>query len=155
MFITTDLAAQLSCLSKLTATTKPLWGSMSAQRMVEHLTDTLRIATGKNPQELAVLEDKLPGMVRFLISDKEMAPNIAVTFATPEMKERNEELELAIDEFVDEWLAFEELFAENPDHKAVHPFYGPLDGEQWLRLSQKHHTHHFKQFGLVATDQSS
>jgi predicted transcriptional regulator len=149
MFIATDLETQLVYLSQLTATTKPTWGTMTAQRMVEHLTDTLRIATGKNPQQLAIPEEKLPSMLRFLESDKEMAPNIAVDFATPDMKERNEELELAIDEFVDEWLAFEELFSEQANHTAIHPFYGPLNGEQWMRLSQKHHTHHFKQFGLI------
>jgi hypothetical protein len=137
MFIATDLETQLTYLSQLTATTKPLWGTMTAQRMVEHLTDTLRIATGKNPQKLAIPEEKLPSMLRFLDGDKEMAPNIAVDFATPDMKERNEELELAIDEFVE------------VNHTAIHPFYGPLNGEQWLRLSQKHHTHHFKQFGLI------
>jgi hypothetical protein len=149
MFIATDLETQLTYLSQLTATTKPLWGTMTAQRMLEHLTDTLRIATGKNPQKLAIPKEKLPSMLRFLEGDKEMAPNIAVDFATPDMKERNEELELAIDEFVDEWLAFEELFSEQENHTAIHPFYGPLNGEQWLRLSQKHHTHHFKQFGLI------
>jgi hypothetical protein len=134
MLIATDLETQLTYLSQLTATTKPLWGTMTAQRMVEHLTDTLRIATGKNPQKRAIPEEKLPSMLRFLEGDKEMAPNIAVDFATPDMKERNEELELAIDEFVDEWLAFEELFSEQENHTAIHPFYGSLNGEQWLRL---------------------
>ncbi|MBP5982483.1 MAG: DUF1569 domain-containing protein [Fluviicola sp.] len=152
MFIATDLESQLSYLARLSQATKPVWGSMSSQRMVEHLTDTLRIATGKNPQSLAIPEEKLPSMLRFLESDKEMAPNIAVAFATPEMELRHEELELAIDEFVDEWLAFEELYAEQPLHTSVHPFYGALNGEQWLRLAQKHHTHHFKQFGLIAAD---
>jgi hypothetical protein len=149
MFITTELETILSHLNKLTADQSPLWGNMSAQRMVEHLTDTLRIATGKNPQDLLVPEEKIDKMVAFLESDKPMALNIEVPFATPEMKLRNEEIELAIDELVDEWLQFEELYENNPNHTEIHPYYGPLNGQQWMRLNAKHLTHHFKQFGLI------
>lgn len=151
MFIGTELTDILDYMNQLTPETQPKWGKMSAHRMVEHLTDTLRIASGKNPQALAIPEDRIPRMVEFLNSDKPMAQNIAVPFATEEMNAtlRNEELELAIDEFVDEWLYFEELFTSNEGHTAIHPYYGPLNYDQWLRLSQKHHTHHFTQFGLI------
>lgn len=149
MFVAAELETLLVYLNQITPEMKPLWGSMSAQRMVEHLTDTVRIATGKNPQELAIPEEKLERMVQFLASDKPMAQNSQVPFATPEMKLRNEELELAIDEFVDEWLYFEELFESTPGYTAVHPYYGALNYEQWKRLSSKHHTHHFMQFGLL------
>ena len=52
MFIESELEVILGYLNKLTPEMKPKWGQMSAHRMVEHLTDTIRIATGKNPQEL-------------------------------------------------------------------------------------------------------
>ncbi len=149
MFVAVDLESMLSYFNKLSADQKPEWGTMGAQRMVEHLTDTLRIATGKNPQALVIPEEKLEGMLRFLDSDKPMARNIAVDFATPEMKLRNEELELAVDEFVEEWLDFEDLYQSNPGHTEVHPFYGPLNYDQWLRLHAKHLTHHFTQFNLI------
>lgn len=151
MFVASDLETLLSYLNRLTPETPPQWGRMSAQRMVEHLTDTLRIATGKNPQELLIPEEKIERMVAFLYADKPMARNIDVPFATPEMNDqlRNEELELAIDEFVEEWLHLEELFGNDPERTSVHPFYGPLNYEQWMRLSQKHHTHHFEQFNLL------
>jgi len=149
MFVAIDLESMLAYFNKLTPDQKPEWGTMNAQRMVEHLTDTLRIATGKNPQTLVVPEEKLEGMLRFLDSDKPMARNIAVDFATPEMKLRNEELELAVDEFVEEWLDFEDLYQSQPGHTEVHPYYGPLNYDQWLRLHQKHLTHHFTQFNLV------
>lgn len=149
MFVAAELETILSYLNRLTPETKAQWGSMSAQRMVEHLTDTVRIATGKNPQALVIPEDKIDRMVLFLDSDKPMAQNIQVPFATPEMKLRHEELELAIDEFVEEWLHFEELFESEEDRTARHPFYGELNYGQWKRLSAKHHTHHFTQFGLV------
>lgn len=151
MFISPDLETVITYLDKLSPEAKPLWGSMSAQRMVEHLTDSLRIATGKNPQPLLIPEERIERMLAFLDSDKPMARDIAVPFATPEMNAqlRNEELELAIDELVEEWLEYEELYASDEKHTEVHPYYGPLNYEQWERLNQKHLTHHFEQFGLL------
>lgn len=148
-FVSTDLESILSYLNKLTPDTKPSWGSMSAQRMVEHLTDTYRIATGENPQKLVMEEEKLPRMLAFLESDKPMAQNIAVGFAQSETPLRHEELELAVDEFIDTVLHFEELYENNPEMREIHPYYGPLNYEQWQRLNAKHLTHHFTQFGLI------
>lgn len=148
-FIESNLETILPYLDKLTPETKALWGSMSAQRMVEHLTDTIRIATGENPQKLEIEEERIPRMLAFLDSDKPMAQNIAVPFATIDMDLRHEELELAIDELVDTILHFEELYENNPALAEIHPFYGPLNYEQWNRLNSKHLTHHFTQFGLI------
>lgn len=136
-------------LNKLTPDAKPAWGKMSAQRMVEHLTDTIRIATGENPQELLIPEEKIERMVAFLYNDKPMAQNMEVPFAKEGTPLRNEELELAIDEFVDVYLEFQELFAQNPELKTTHAFYGPLAYEQWDLLNKKHLTHHFTQFGIL------
>lgn len=149
MFIETDLETVLAHLNKLTAETKPAWGKMSAQRMVEHLTDTLRIATGENPQQLLIPEDKIERMVAFLYTDKPMAQNMEVPFAKEGTPLRNEELELAIDEFVDVYLEFQEMFAQDPELKTVHAYYGPLNYEQWDLLNKKHLTHHFTQFGIL------
>lgn len=149
MFIEIDLESMLAYFDKLTPEQKPEWGKMSAQRMVEHLTDTLRIATGQNPQKLAIPEDKLEAMLRFLDSDKPMSRNIEVAFASPDTPLRNAELELAVDEFVEEWLNFEDLYQSNPGHTEVHSYYGPLNYEQWLKLHRKHLTHHFTQFNLI------
>jgi len=154
MFVSPDLETVIIHLDQLTPEMQPLWGSMSAQRMVEHLTETLQIATGKNPQPLLIPEDRIERMLAFLESDKPMSRDISVPFATPEMNTqlRNEELELAVDEFVEEWLEFEELFGSDENLTQVHPYYGPLNYDQWLRLHQKHLTHHFEQFGLLETE---
>lgn len=149
-FISPDLETILSYLNQLTPQHQPNWGKMSAQRMVEHLSDVINIANGENPQTLLVDEDKLPKMLAFLESDKPMAQNIEVPFAGKETPVRHEELELAVDEFIDTFLNFEELFEKNPDLKTIHPYYGPLNFEQWQRLNAKHLTHHFTQFGLIS-----
>jgi len=149
MFVDISLEALLPYFEKLNASSTPKWGKMSAQRMIEHLTDTLRIAIGENPQELVIEEEKLPTMLRFLDSDKPMTKEIQVPFATESMSIRNEELELAIDEYIDVWLRFEEMYDETSTVTHSHPYYGPLNGDQWRRLHAKHVTHHLTQFGLI------
>lgn len=144
-----NLENVIETLNALEPSKKPVWGSMSAQRMVEHLTDTLRIATGQNPQDLAIPEDKIERMQAFLETDKPMARGIEVPFAPKNVALRNEDLDLAIDEFVDEWLLFEECFTENENLTAVHSFYGALNFDQWRKLNDKHLNHHFEQFGLI------
>lgn len=151
-FITTDLETLLPYFDKLDANTKPLWGSMSAQRMIEHLTDTLRIASGATPFPLEIPEDRLERMVAFLDTDKPMARDMKVSFAPAEKELRNSEIELAVDEYVEEWLDLETLYTVNPGLKHPHPYYGPLDFDQWKRLHSKHLTHHFMQFGLIDND---
>lgn len=149
MFISTDLETLLPYFDKITADTKPSWGSMTAQRMIEHLTDTLKIATGETPFPLEVPEDRLERMVAFLDSDKPMAANLKVSFVQDNTQLRHSEIELAVDEYVETWLDFEMLYTDNPGLKHSHPYYGPLDFDQWNRLNSKHLTHHFTQFRLI------
>src|SRR5688572_17942313 len=100
-FIEADIETILNYLNQLTPQHQPKWGAMSAQRMVEHLTDVLKIATGENVQPLLIDEEKIPRMLAFLESDKPMAQNIEVPFAKKDEALRFDELELAIDEFVE------------------------------------------------------
>jgi len=148
MFIEPNIEVVLSLLSKLDTNAKPLWGNMSAQRMVEHLADALKVSNGKLKVEMVISEDKLDRMVAFLMSDKPMAKNIEVSFAGKDVPLRHDEIELAIDEVVEEWIDFEELFASQDGLKISHPYYGPLDFQQWMRLHAKHFTHHLEQFGI-------
>ena len=144
-----NLENVIETLGHLDAQMKPQWGQMSAQRMVEHLTDTLRIATGKNPQPLLIPEEKIERMQGFLETDKPMARGIEVPHAKAGTPLRNEELDLAIDEFVEEWLVFEEIYENNPALRTTHSFYGDLNFDQSRKLNDKHLNHHFEQFSLI------
>lgn len=148
-FIATDLEILLPYFDKLQADTKPLWGSMSAQRMIEHLTDTLKIATGEVTFPMEIPEDKIERMVAFLDSDKLMAKGLKVPFALENTPLRHSEIELAIDEYVETWIDLETLYNSSPGLTNSHPYYGSLNFEQWKRLHSKHLTHHFTQFKLV------
>jgi len=148
-FIESNLEVILQNLEKINADSTPLWGGMSAQRMVEHLSDSLQMAIGKSSFSLEIPEDRIPRMKEFLLSDKPMVKNIVVPFAKKDEKLRNENLELAIDELAENWIEFEDYYSENEGNKNLHPYYGLLNYEQWLRLHAKHFTHHFEQFGLT------
>lgn len=148
-FINPELEVALHYLGKLTADAIPKWGSMSAQRMVEHLTDSIRMASGEVPQKLEIPEDRIAKSLEYLASEKPMPQNFEASFAPKDTPLRNEEIDLAIDEFVDAWLHFDEVYEKNPEHTEIHPYYGPLNYAQWQRINAKHLTHHFTQFGLV------
>lgn len=148
MFVEADIEVILAKLSLLDESKKPMWGHMNAQRMVEHLTDIVRISNGKNPLDLLIPEDRIEKMLLFLDSDKPMAKGIEVPFAGKEVPLRNAELELAIDEFVEEWVDFQEYFEMDESRTALHPYYGSLNYDQWKRLHSKHLTHHFEQFEI-------
>lgn len=147
-FVELDISEIIQKLDKLSPDAKPLWGNMSAQRMVEHLTDTIKMASGKVKFPLEVPLDRIEKMQGFLDSDKPMARNIEVSFAKKAVELRHEEIELAIDEFLLEWIDFEEHFAEDENRTEQHPYYGDLNYDQWRRLHAKHLTHHFEQFGI-------
>ncbi|MFM8596494.1 MAG: DUF1569 domain-containing protein [Flavobacteriales bacterium] len=144
-----ELEPMLVKLSTLNANTKPIWGSMSAQRMVEHLADALNMSTGHGDFQLEIAADRIERMQAWLDTDKPMAKDIQVSFATPSTPLRNDELETAIDEFTDAYLSFLEYFETNPTQTNIHPFYGNLNFSQWQRLHTKHFAHHFEQFGLI------
>ncbi|PHR47700.1 MAG: hypothetical protein COA32_07015 [Fluviicola sp.] len=148
MFIQSSLEEILPLINKLDDQAKPNWGSLTPQGMVEHLTDTLKIASGETRYKLVIPEEKLESMQRFLETDKEMVRNIEVPFAPKVRELRNESISDAIDEFVEQWIAFEEHY-ENEGTRELHPFYGDLNFDQWKKLNSKHLTHHFKQFGLI------
>lgn len=149
VFIQTDLETILSYLNQLDNSSQPLWGKMNAQRMVEHLSESLRMSIGVGEYQLLIPEEKIEKMQGILASETPMPKEFKVPFAPEEYTLRNEEIELAIDELVDNWIAFEEYYEVNPEMKNLHPFYGDLDKDGWHRLHSKHFTHHFEQFGLI------
>lgn len=144
-----DLESMLAQLNNLTINTTPTWGQMSPQRMVEHLADALYMSIGKGNHKLEVPQERIERMQAWLDTDKPMAKDVQVSFATPQTPLRNDELEISIDEFTDAFLGFLEYYEENENATAMHPFYGQLNYAQWQRLHTKHFAHHFEQFGLI------
>jgi hydroxymethylglutaryl-CoA reductase len=144
-----EFTEMLAVLNGLTPNQKPLWGKMKAQEMVEHLSDMLMMSRGTGNFTIDVDAETIARRQQFLSSDKEMAKNIAVPFTKDIIELRHDELELALDEFAEEWINFTEYYENNPSASVIHPYYGNLDFNLWLKMHDKHFTHHFKQFGLI------
>ena len=137
-------------LKKLTPDTPRKWGLMSPQQMVEHLTDYVRVATGKNPASLMTSEEHLPAYKRFLEGDKQFRENTKNPLNTGDPNPvRTKDLQSAIDEYLNEMKEFYATFEKQPGLKTIHPSFGRLDASDWMRMQYKHLRHHARQFGLI------
>lgn len=138
-------------LKKLTPETPRKWGKMNPQQMVEHLTDYVRVATGKNPAAVVTSAEQLPAYKRFLDSDKQFRPDTKNPLNEGEPNAfRNNNLQEAIDEYNAEMKEFYEIFEKDPGLRTGHPAFGMLSKEDWIKLQYKHLSHHARQFGLMS-----
>ncbi|MAD96857.1 MAG: hydroxymethylglutaryl-CoA reductase, degradative [Flavobacteriaceae bacterium] len=137
-------------LSKLKVDTPPLFGRMNAQQMVEHLATVVKISNGNWKVNAFVEEEKAARRKPFLDTDGELQVGFKASFLSEgPVPVEFESLEKAIDELVDQVKAFDQAFQEDPEKIVIHPFFGPLDYQYWIKFHTKHFTHHCKQFGLL------
>jgi len=139
-------------LNKLSEDTKPSWGILTPQHMIEHLELTYRIASGEIQDfEIATPEKYLEKAQEVLYNYDPMDQG----YDFPLMKKgelevlKHENLETAKTKMLEareEYLLF---FKENPDVKLKNVVFGDLDKFEWFLLERKHVNHHFKQFGLL------
>jgi hypothetical protein len=138
-------------LRSVEPSTAPLWGKMNLPQMVEHLSDSVRIANGKIRHESIITpEERLPLMLGFLQSDKEFKPETknAMMGETP-LPVRHASLEEAVMELRTEMDDFKAYFMAHPGGRVRNPIFGDLDHTAWTQLLFKHFLHHLKQFGAV------
>ena len=148
-FVDSNLENVLTYLNRLTPETKPLLGKMTAQQVVEHLTLTLEMAMGKRHFDLQVKPEQFETLRKFIGSDKPLPRDFKAVFAPENPKLVHEELALAIDDYCDKWMELEDFFESHPGIETEHPHFGPLNYELWIKIHEKHLTHHFTQFGLI------
>ena len=134
----------------LTPNTKPKWGKMTPQHMVEHLSDTLKIAIGEIEIPVYTSENQLAEMRRFLMSDRALPRGVVSPAIGSDLpKLRNDSFERALTEFWKYVYAFEKYYRQNPEANHVNPAFGNLTYPEWFQFMNKHFTHHFEQFGLI------
>jgi hypothetical protein len=129
--------------------TAPLWGKMNLQQMIEHLSDSIRIVSGKIPKQLMTPADKLPAFREFMLSETPFKENTK----NREMGEEPEPVRLssvqaALDELQVEMNDFFTHF-DDPEKRVMNPFFGDMNYEEWVHLFHKHAVHHLKQFGVT------
>ncbi|MCH3880902.1 MULTISPECIES: hydroxymethylglutaryl-CoA reductase, degradative [Tenacibaculum] len=137
-------------LSTLKVETKPLFGKMNAQQMIEHLSAVTQIANGNWKVDSYVSDDKQARRKPYLNTGGELQVGFKAPFLAEDPIElKFESIAAATNDLIEQVKVFESVFAKDKNRSVVHPFFGELDYEYWKKFQVKHFTHHFKQFGLI------
>lgn len=135
---------------KLNPEQKGKWGVMNAQQAVEHLSDYVRIASGKVIEKPVLTPEQTQKAYGFMMTDKpfrENTPNQLLSDTPPPVKHKNMQDAVAeLQAEIDDLFA---IYAKQPDLKVPSPFFGQLGFNEQVHLLHKHLTHHARQFGLV------
>ena len=137
-------------LKQIPSDMPPRWGKMTLQQMVEHFTDSVRIASGKIPfADIITNSEHLQKMRDFLMSDKPFREN-TMNPLLPEVPApvKNPALSKALQELQEELDFFFSVFEKNNLQVTRNPIFGDLSFEQNVQLLYKHGLHHLKQFGV-------
>ena len=141
-------------LKQIPSDTKPQWGKMTLQQMIEHFGDHTRIASGKNPYlNIITPAENLQRLRDFILSEKpfkENTPNPLMSEVPPPV--RNSSIENAITELENELDFFFSVFEENHLQATRNPFFGDFNFDENVHLLHKHAVHHLKQFGITDND---
>ena len=137
-----DRAQIVARLRRVTPDRGPLWGTLTAPRMLCHVADQLRVATGiiiGRHRDSLVRRTVIKWLV--IYSPLEAPPGKVQT--VPEM------LSTASTTWLVDLATCERLIEEVGRGRANgrHPAFGPLSAHEWGRLSWKHLDHHLRQFG--------
>jgi hypothetical protein len=127
-----------------------LWGVLTPQGMIEHMTDAFGNAHGRIKLTLQTPEAILPRVRVFALSETPFKENTKNALMSEEPAPlRNNSITEAIWELEKEVKAFFDFYKNNPNHKEMNPFFGEFSYDDWLHLLHKHANHHLKQFNLV------
>lgn len=140
-------------LASLSESSKPRWGLMSAQNMVEHLEHFLHLSVGKeivdvkvdlNAQEQERLKDWL--YKHKPISQGLKYPGLPLEANAPL---KHKDLSAAKKSLLKSYEDFSIYYKELPEAQHAHPLFGPINKEMWELFHAKHFTYHFNQFGIL------
>lgn len=135
-------------LNTLTKTTKPVFGKMNGQQVIEHLSLLMQISNGKIDADYYVSDEKTARRKPFLDTDGELHIGFRAAILSDEpTPEKFNSISEAIDDLIIQINDFKNHFTETTTEN--HPFFGELDYEYWKKFHVKHFTHHFKQFNLL------
>lgn len=140
------------CLGRLKEDSKPLWGDIKPQQMIEHLEYTYRIASGEIQDFEIATPEKILEKVHATLYSYEKMPR-GYDFPLREKAEmdklKHPDLATAIEKMLEARAAYIEFFKDNPEARTKNVVFGELNRFEWYLLERKHLNHHFEQFGLI------
>lgn len=147
-FIPENIATRMESLSQQT---KAHWGVMGAQHMIEHLLTVFMISNEKIKFAGVFREETLPKRIAFLRGNEAFPRHVRIE-GLPEDRPlplRYADLQTARQHLIDEINLFVSRKDMIEKNGPVHPVFGPLGFDDWVRFHRKHLSHHFRQFGLI------
>jgi hypothetical protein len=142
----------ISIIRSADAALTPKWGKMNFQQMTEHVTAFFKVSTQKLKFDLVSPAEHMPKLKEFLMSEKQFRENTKAPSSIigdepfPVYHASPEAAVAALEKEVNYFFHFYET---NSAATAVHPVFGELNFDEWVRLHFKHVTHHLRQFGLL------
>jgi len=139
----------ISLLKQIPTDRKPRWGKMTLQQMIEHFSDSVRIASGKTAHaDFVYPADRIQKNREFMLSETPFRENTTNPLM-PEVPAPvvNVSKDEAINELQNELKFFFSVFEKNNLQVTRNPFFGDLNYEENVQLLYKHAAHHLKQFG--------
>lgn len=137
-------------LATIDPATKPLWGKMNPQQMVEHMSYAMRQASGKDPYTTITPEEHLPKMQAFLMSEKPFRENTPNQLLPDEpAPAKHTTMQESLDELQSEIDHFFHVYGTDPQKTINNPFFGELNYDMQVQLLHKHAWHHLRQFGIT------
>lgn len=139
-------------LNKLTEDSKPKWGIMTSQHMIEHLEESYKVLSGQVQDFEIATPEKILDKVHNSLYDYEKFPQGS---KFPTMKDgeletlKHPDLETAKEKFFEAREEYVTFFKENPDAVLKNRVFGNLNKYGSYLLERKHLNHHFEQFGLI------
>ena len=135
----------VSRLSKLRPDAKPAWGSITPERMIGHLTMTVRYSMGRVPE----LDVRGNWFVRHLVRPLVLNGLLRIP-KNLKVPDPGGQLFPAGDAetfhaVLDEYLT---LVQSDDLEPAPHPAFGHIGVDGWAKLHVVHFEHHLRQFGL-------
>jgi uncharacterized protein DUF1569 len=131
-------------LTMLAAGRRARWGKMSAQQMVRHLSESLKMALGElkvSPKKLPIRYPPLKQLIIYVApfpKHAPTAPELVITTTPNEWMRDVDELQALVDRFT----------ARGKQGPWVdHPAFGRLSARAWGVLVYRHMDHHLRQFG--------
>lgn len=142
----------IESLSKLKEDTKPKWGILTPQHLLEHLEEGYKLASGEIKVAECVTPEKIVEKVHNSLYSYDKFPKGThfPTYKKEELEDlKHPDFETAKAKFLEAREAYLLFYKENPDTVLTNMVFGDLNRYEWYLLERKHLNHHFEQFGLI------
>lgn len=140
------------CINKLTENSKPSWGILTPQHLLEHLEQGYRIMSGEIQDFEIATPEKILDKVHNSLYNYDKFPK-GTKFPTMKKDELEDlihpDFETAKAKFFEARESYKTFFKENPEAILKNMVFGELNKYESYLLERKHLNHHFEQFGVL------